>query len=167
MFVPGQNCRRHQDIHEIYGGQRQGGISTPSGHPLIFIFTGESGETYGYRDEFRPDGTFWYTGEGQTGDMEMIRGKWKAVILCHLNDGIKRFNQLQRIIPGVSQKVLMEKLYELEEDGLILKKDYGERRPKVEYSLTERGLKLFPALDEIQRWAEEEFIPKKETPDRE
>jgi hypothetical protein len=34
---------------------------------LIFIFTGESGETYGYRDEFRPDGTFWYTGEGQTG----------------------------------------------------------------------------------------------------
>ena len=74
MFVPGQNYRRRQDIHEIYSGQRQGGISTPSGHPLIFIFTGESGETYGYRDEFRPDGTFWYTGEGQSGDMEMVRG---------------------------------------------------------------------------------------------
>ena len=77
-FVPGQKYRRVQDIHEVYGGQRQGGISTPSGQSLILIFTGESGGTYGYRDEFRPDGTFWYTGESQAGDMEMVPGN-KAI----------------------------------------------------------------------------------------
>ena len=85
MFVPGQNYRRRHDIHGVYGGQGQGGISTPSGHPLIFIFTGESGGTYGYRDEFRPDGTFWYTGEGQTGDMKMVRGN--RAIRDHQQEG--------------------------------------------------------------------------------
>ena len=85
MFVPGQVYRRRQDIHGVYGGQGQGGISTPSGHPLIFIFTGESGGTYGYRDEFRPDGTFWYTGEGQTGDMKMVRGN--RAIRDHQQEG--------------------------------------------------------------------------------
>ena len=73
-FEPGQVYRRIQDIHDRFGGQRQGGISTPSGHPYVFIFTGESGSPYGYRDEFRTDGTFWYTGEGQLGDMRMERG---------------------------------------------------------------------------------------------
>ncbi len=73
-FEPGQTYNRRQDIHDRFGGQRQGGISTPSAHPLIFLFTGETGTTYGYRDEFRPDGTFWYTGEGQTGAMVMQRG---------------------------------------------------------------------------------------------
>lgn len=74
MFVSGQIYNQRQDIHEVYGGQSQSGISTPSEHPLIFIFTGESGEAYGYRDEFRPDGTYWCTGEGRIGDMEIIRG---------------------------------------------------------------------------------------------
>ncbi len=73
-FTVGQVYRRVQDIMEPYGGQRQGGISTPRRHPMVFLFTGESGATYGYRDEFRPDGSFWYTGEGQTGDMKMRSG---------------------------------------------------------------------------------------------
>ena len=85
MFVPGKIYRRRQDIHEVYGGQRQGGIATPSGHDAIFIFTGESGETHGYRDEFRSDGTFWYTGEGQIGDMQMIRGN--RAIRDHRQEG--------------------------------------------------------------------------------
>ena len=85
MFVPGQIYKRRNDIHGVHGGQSQSGISTPSRHPLIFIFTGESGKTYGYRDEFRPDGTFWYTGEGQTGDMEMVRGN--RAIRDHQQEG--------------------------------------------------------------------------------
>ena len=64
MFQVGQTYHRQKDIHDAYGGQRQGGISTPSGHPYVFLFTGDSGTQYGSRDEFRPDGTFWYTGEG-------------------------------------------------------------------------------------------------------
>jgi 5-methylcytosine-specific restriction protein A len=73
-FTSGQTYRRIQDIHEQFGGQRQGGISTPSKHPYIFLFTGETGSSYGYKDDFRPDGTFWYTGEGQVGDMTLNRG---------------------------------------------------------------------------------------------
>jgi len=85
--------------------------------------------------------------------MEFIRGKWKAVILCHLNDGPKRFLELQRITCGVSQKVLNEKLQELERDGLIRKIVYPEVPPKVEFLLTEIGNDLFPALNMIQDWS--------------
>jgi 5-methylcytosine-specific restriction protein A len=72
-FVVGKIYRR-RDLHEAYGGQWQGGISTPANHPVIFLFTGDSGKQYGYEDDFQDDGTFWYTGEGQIGTMEFIRG---------------------------------------------------------------------------------------------
>lgn len=85
--------------------------------------------------------------------MEIIRGKWKGVILCHLNDGPKRFLELHRITKGVSQKVLIEKLSELESDGLVHKEVFDEVPPRVEYSLTNLGKELFPALDLIQQWA--------------
>ena len=73
MFTAGERYQRRA-LHERYGGQRQGGISTPSLKPLIFLFTGEQGAAYGYHDGPQPDGTFWYTGEGQVGDMQMERG---------------------------------------------------------------------------------------------
>ncbi|GIM29134.1 transcriptional regulator [Clostridium polyendosporum] len=84
---------------------------------------------------------------------DVIRGKWKAVILCHLGDGAKRFLELQRITCGVSQKVLNEQLRELEDDGLIYKVIYPEVPPRVEYYLTERGKELYPALKMIEEWA--------------
>ncbi len=74
MFDLGRIYNRRRDIHDRYGGQRQGGICTPRGLPAVFIFTGDSGHAHGYRDEFRDDGLYWYTGEGQRGDMEMVRG---------------------------------------------------------------------------------------------
>ena len=85
--------------------------------------------------------------------MELVRGKWKAVILCHLNNGPKRFLELQRITCGVSQKVLNEKLKELEEDGLIFKTTYPEVPPKVEFELTEMGKEIFPSLNLLKEWA--------------
>lgn len=72
-------------MHGEYGGQRFGGISTPREHPLVFIFTGESGEAYGYEDRYQPDGTFWYYGEGQVGDMTMSGGN--RAILEHESRG--------------------------------------------------------------------------------
>ena len=66
------------DIHEKYDGQRQGGISTPSKGPYIFLFTGKAGEQHGYKDGFEENGVFIYTGEGQEGDMEFVRGN-KAI----------------------------------------------------------------------------------------
>lgn len=89
--------------------------------------------------------------------MELIRGKWKAVILCHLNGGPKRFLELQRITCGVSQKVLNEKLQELERDRLIKKTTYPEVPPRVEFELTEMGRELFSVLDMIQNWAFKHF----------
>jgi 5-methylcytosine-specific restriction protein A len=72
-FIPGKTYKR-REIHAAVGGQRQGGISTPAVHPIILLFTGEQGTLYGYQDGFRPNGSFWYTGEGQVGDMQMVRG---------------------------------------------------------------------------------------------
>ncbi|WP_330391315.1 helix-turn-helix domain-containing protein [Peptoclostridium litorale] len=89
--------------------------------------------------------------------MDFIRGKWKAVIMCHLNEGPKRFLELQRITCGVSQKVLNEKLTELEKDGLIFKTAYPEVPPRVEYELTDMGKELFPALDILQKWSVKHF----------
>jgi 5-methylcytosine-specific restriction protein A len=66
------------ELHDVYGGQRYRSIATPANHSLVFIFTGDSGEDYGYEDEFRPDGTFLYSGEGAKGDMTMEGGN-KAI----------------------------------------------------------------------------------------
>jgi len=70
-FVVGQIYNRRLDIHGRYGGQQQGGMSTPKHFPLLFLFTGDAGHAHGYRDAFRADGVFCYTGEGQQGDMAM------------------------------------------------------------------------------------------------
>jgi|UniRef100_A0A7V3KNX3 5-methylcytosine-specific restriction protein A len=77
MFEIGKLYSR-SEIHAQFGGQKQGGISTPAAHPLIFLFTGKRGEEYGYKDGWTEEGIFYYTGEGQQGDMDFIRGN-KAV----------------------------------------------------------------------------------------
>ena len=85
MFVEEQNYSRLKDIHLQYGGQRQGGISTPTNHPYVFIFTGKSGEQHGYDDGWKSEGVFLYTGEGQVGDMEFRAGN--AAIRDHDANG--------------------------------------------------------------------------------
>ncbi|WP_165406039.1 hypothetical protein [Bradyrhizobium genosp. SA-3] len=65
--------------------QERGGITTPNDCPFVFLFTGESGEQFGYSDGWRPDGIFAYTGEGQSGDMSFVRGN--RAIRDHLADG--------------------------------------------------------------------------------
>lgn len=84
MFEIGKTYKRRTEIHGVHGGQAQGGISTPANSPYIFLFTGEAGSAFGYSDSFRPDGSFWYTGEGQVGDMELVRGN-AAIAKHHAN----------------------------------------------------------------------------------
>ena len=84
MFVQGREYRRI-DLHNQFGGQRQGGISTPINYPLIFLFSGEVGEQYGYADGWTNERLFLYVGEGQQGDMEFIRGN--AAIRDHTING--------------------------------------------------------------------------------
>jgi DNA-binding HxlR family transcriptional regulator len=88
---------------------------------------------------------------------EQIRGKWKAVILCHLSEGPVRFLALQRMTGDISQKVLNESLREMEDEKLIRKKVYPETPPRVEYSLTAKGQELVPALKSIENWAKKNY----------
>jgi 5-methylcytosine-specific restriction enzyme A len=83
-FERGKTYSRRIDIHQVFGGQEQGGICTPKNAPFVFLFTGESGENHGYSDGWRGE-LFDYTGEGQRGDMEFIRGN--KAIRDHAEDG--------------------------------------------------------------------------------
>ncbi len=82
----------------------------------------------------------------------MIGDKWKVLIIRELLPGTKRFNEIHRSIDGVSQKVLTQKLREMESDGLLKRKVYAEVPPRVEYSLTDLGMSLRPILDAMEGW---------------
>jgi len=84
-FAVGKIYKKHRDIHNRYGGQQQGGISTPAGAPFVFLFTGDTGGQYGYADCWTEERVFLYTGEGQVGDMEFVRGN--KAIRDHAADG--------------------------------------------------------------------------------
>lgn len=87
------------------------------------------------------------------GAINLIDGKWKCVILWHLLDeGVLRFNELRKRIPGVTQRTMTNQLRELEADGLIHRKVYAQVPPKVEYSLTEMGKGLYPILNALRDW---------------
>ncbi|PEL35290.1 MarR family transcriptional regulator [Bacillus toyonensis] len=85
--------------------------------------------------------------------VEVIGGKWKGVILYHLLDGTKRFNELKRLKPHITQRMLTLQLRELEADGIIHREVYREVPPKVEYSLTELGESLRPMILLMMEWA--------------
>jgi DNA-binding HxlR family transcriptional regulator len=85
--------------------------------------------------------------------VKLIGGKWKIVILYQLAyHGPKRFNELRRIFPEVTQRMLTLQLRELEEDGIIVRKVYHEVPPKVEYYLSELGSSILPVLLQLQDW---------------
>jgi len=87
--------------------------------------------------------------------LEVIGGKWKGVILFHLLGGTKRFNELMRSMPKVTQRMLTRQLRELEADRIVDRKVYPEVPPRVEYSLTNFGRTLEPTLRILQKWGTE------------
>ena len=87
--------------------------------------------------------------------LHIVEGRWKLTILFQLFGGrIMRFSELERAIPGVSQKMLIQQLRRLEEDGVVQRIVHPEVPPRVEYRLTEWGQALCPALDALLVWAE-------------
>lgn len=85
--------------------------------------------------------------------LAVIGGKWKMLILWHLGKGgTKRFNELKSLLPGISQKTLVNQLRELEADQIVQRKVYPVVPPKVEYSLTEVGESLLPVLEALSEW---------------
>src|SRR5436189_2250660 len=99
--------------------------------------------------------------EGVEQALKALEGRWKLVILFQLFDGkIVRFSQLERAIPSISQKMLIQQLRQLESDGVVRRIVHHQVPPRVEYGLTDWGQALCPALDEILKWAasREEFM---------
>jgi DNA-binding HxlR family transcriptional regulator len=84
--------------------------------------------------------------------LKVIGGRWKVLILRELFPGVKRFNQLQRSLTGITQKMLTQQLREMEADGIIHRQVYAQVPPKVEYSLTPLGKSLKPIIDEMHLW---------------
>jgi DNA-binding HxlR family transcriptional regulator len=84
--------------------------------------------------------------------MDVVSGKWKSLILWELDHGKKRFGELRRGLPGVSEKMLSQQIREMEEDGLVSRQVFPEVPPRVEYSLTEEGRSLNAALGPLGDW---------------
>jgi len=103
----------------------------------------------------RPDVTPDYAAEGVEAALTILEGRWKMIIIFQLfAKDILRFSELERAIPAVSQKMLIQQLRELEKDGIVQRTVYPEVPPKVEYQLTDLGQELCPALDALLKWAE-------------
>lgn len=84
----------------------------------------------------------------------MLEGRWKMVIIFHLfAKSVLRFSELERAIPSVSQKMLIQQLRDLERDGIVARTVYPQVPPKVEYRLTAWGQAMCPALDALLDWA--------------
>ncbi len=94
--------------------------------------------------------------------LSLISGKYKMTILYALMEfGIVRYNELQRYIKGISFKTLSASLKELEADGLIVRKEYPQIPPKVEYSLSARGQSLMPILDGMCEWGDKNRLARR------
>lgn len=88
--------------------------------------------------------------------LSVIGGKWKMLILWHLGkEGTKRFGELKALMPGITQRMLVNQLRELEEDAIVHREVYPVVPPKVEYSLTENGESLMPILDSMYTWGKD------------
>ena len=91
--------------------------------------------------------------------LDVVSGKWKGLVLWELNaHGTRRYAELRRALPGVSEKMLTQHLRQMEEDGLVHREVYAEVPPKVEYSLTETGAALNEALRPLGVWGRERLF---------
>src|SRR6267143_123090 len=121
------------------------------GCSLPLIKTSSENGQFGYKGDMKPVVQNGYHCPVET-TLSVIGGKWKPVILWHLHDGVRRFLELQRLIPGVTRKMLAQHLRELERQGVVARKAYGQLPPKVEYSLTRYGETLRPLLRAMCDW---------------
>ena len=85
----------------------------------------------------------------------IISGKWTLLIIRDLTSGVKRFNQLERSLSGISPKTLSERLRSLEEEGIIFRQTFAEVPPRVEYSLTEKGQDLVDVIESMRSYGQQ------------
>jgi DNA-binding HxlR family transcriptional regulator len=84
--------------------------------------------------------------------VDVVGGRWRTVLLSHLKEGVHRYGELRRRTPGISEKMLTQRLRELEADGLVVRRELGTAPPHVEYDLTDEGRTLTPVLQALYDW---------------
>lgn len=103
---------------------------------------------------------FWNNGNCPVvATLEKIGGRWKSIILFQLTSGTRRFGEIAVRIPNISRKVLTEQLRELEKDGLIVREEFRETPPRVQYTLTDKGESLSPIFDQMAVWGKQNLSP--------
>jgi DNA-binding HxlR family transcriptional regulator len=90
--------------------------------------------------------------------LTIISGKWKIIILWHLQEGMMRFSELRKRMPSITQKMLTQQLRELEQQDMVLRKVYAEVPPRVEYQLTAKGREIRPLLQQMQQWSKKHLM---------
>ena len=95
--------------------------------------------------------------------LDIIGGKWKSIILFRLHEETRRFNELRRLLPRVTQRTLTNQLRELERDGLVHRTVFAEVPPRVEYRLTPLGESLEPVLNALRSWAQQNVKQEKDS----
>jgi DNA-binding HxlR family transcriptional regulator len=91
-------------------------------------------------------------GCGLEAALDVVGGKWKPIVLYHLAPGARRFGELRRMVTGISEKMLIQQLREMERDGIVNRHDFREVPPRVEYALTSFGVSLIVALGPLCEW---------------
>src|SRR5436305_12258788 len=91
-------------------------------------------------------------GCGLEAALDVVGGKWKPIVLWRLMPGPHRFGELRRLVTGISEKMLIQQLREMQADGIVARKDFKEVPPRVEYSLTPFGVSLGEALRPLCEW---------------
>lgn len=91
--------------------------------------------------------------------LDLVSGRWRIVIIWHLQGGALRFNALQRALGGITHRTLARTLRDMEGDGLIARTDHGTIPPRVDYALTPRGQSLTPVLAVMEEWARANAAP--------
>lgn len=124
-------------------------------------------EKVGYLPEGEVTHTPTSAAQGVEQALKILEGRWKLLILFQLFGGkLKRFSDLERLIPAISQKMLIQQLRQMEADGVVRRIVHHQVPPKVEYGLTDWGQALCPALDALLKWAaqRDELSPRTENP---
>ena len=91
-------------------------------------------------------------GCGLEAALAVVGGKWKPIILWHLSPGRRRYGELRRLVTGISEKMLIQQLREMQADGIVARKDFQQVPPRVEYSLTPLGVSLSEVLRPLCDW---------------
>ena len=140
--------RTHEKVR--YSPESKVEPAQPSGH--------DAPEDSAHEDSARGHNPHGHTRETAAAGVEtalkLLEGRWKLVILFHLFGGrVLRFSDLERAIPAISQKMLIQQLRQMEHDGIVRRIVHHQVPPKVEYALTDWGQALCPALDALLTWA--------------